>query len=129
MSYSPGEIVLFESAVAGKMKFHLCFCLTAETDLHSFIFLNSDGGFRDQFEVDCTRLPDMQESRTGKTVFDCPTVHRKTGEQLAKLRGKKICDLPKDVAEEFLTFARRITSMTTKDQTSLIEMLAYVIEK
>lgn len=129
MPYSPGEIVLFESAVAGKMKFHLCICVSAETDLHSFIFLNSEGGFRDQFEIDCARIPDMQESRTGKTVFDCPTIHRKTGEQLKRLRARKVCDLPKDVAEEFITFAQQVTAMTSRDREALIEMLVSIVER
>lgn len=123
-SYAPGDIVLFESAVAGKMKFHLCICVEAGSELHSFIYLNSDGaGFRDQFSVDWKRIPDMEESRTGVTVFDCPTVHRKTAAQLSALRPKLICRLPKDVAEEFLPFAAKLTSMIARDKANLIAML------
>lgn len=119
----PGDIVLFESAVAGKMKFHLCICIDATSNLHSFIFLNSEGGFRDQFEIDCSRLPQLSPSRTGRTVFDCPTVHRKTADQIKRLRPKPICRLPNDVALEFLAFAETISSMTKKDKDSLIAML------
>jgi hypothetical protein len=123
MAFAPGDIVLFESAVAGKMKFHLCFCVEYDNEVHSFIYLNSDGGFRDQFVVDCARIQGMQASRTGQTVFDCPTVHRKTTAQLTNLRSKLICQLPKEVAEEFLQFARTITSMTERDHANLIRML------
>lgn len=129
MTFSPGDIVLFESAVAGKMKFHLCICVRAETEMHSFIFLNSDGsGFRDQFAIDCSRIPEMQASRTGSTVFDCPTVHRKTTAQLANLRSRQICRLPKDVASDFLPFAKTITSMTPGDQMALLTMLEAIID-
>ncbi|RUW43002.1 MAG: hypothetical protein E5W15_06965 [Mesorhizobium sp.] len=123
MAFNPGDIVLFESGVAGKMKFHLCICVQADTELHSFIYLNSEGGFRDQFVIDCARIPEVGESRTGDTVFDCPTVHRKSTAKLAGLRAKFICVLPKDVAAEFLPFARRITSMVPADHQALIAML------
>ena len=129
MSYAAGDIVLFESAVAGKMKFHLCICVDLENEMHSFIFLNSDGaGFRDQFIIDCNRIPALKASRTGVTAFDCPTVHRKTGVQLAKLRSKVICRLPKDVAEEFLVFASGITSMTGRDHARLVSTLKEIAD-
>ncbi|MBM2715488.1 hypothetical protein JQK88_30640 [Mesorhizobium caraganae] len=124
MAYNPGDIVLFESGAAGKMKFHLCICVQADGDLHSFIYLNSEGaGFRDQFAIDCKRIPELGESRTGQTVFDCPTVHRKSSAKLARLRSKRICVLPKDVAAEFLPFARRITAMIDADKAALIALL------
>lgn len=123
MAYSPGDIVLFESAVAGKMKFHLCICVAGDSGLHSFIFLNSEGGFRDQFVIECTRIPGLQPSRTGRTVFDCPTVHNKTEDQLDRLRARKICELPKEVAIDFLPFAARITSMTNSHKRALMSML------
>lgn len=122
MAYTPGDIVLFESAVAGKMKFHLCICV-GDDGLQSFIFLNSEGGFRDQFEIDCARIPGMNPSATGRTVFDCPTIHRKSDAKLAGLRAKLICTLPKDVAADFLVFARGISSMTAADKGALIAML------
>ncbi|RWD35581.1 hypothetical protein [Mesorhizobium sp.] len=124
MTFNPGDIVLFESGVAGKMKFHLCICVEAGHGLHSFIFLNSEGaGFRDQFVIDCSRIPEVGESRTGQTIFDCPTVHRKSSAKLAGVRSKFICILPKDVAAEFLPFARKITSMVAADKAALIAML------
>lgn len=129
MTVQPGDIVLFQNAVAGKLKFHLCICIDASTDLHSLIFLNSEGGFRDQFEIDCGRLPEMKESRTGRTVFDCPTVHRKRAEQIAKLNPKPICRLTKDVAAEFLEFARSISSMTKNDKAALIGMLEALLSE
>ncbi|MGN6538928.1 MAG: hypothetical protein ACTHKQ_24775 [Mesorhizobium sp.] len=129
MPFSPGDIVHFDSAVAGKMKFHLCLCVEFENEVHSFIFLNSEGGFRDQFVTDCDRLPNMPESRTGKTVFDCPTVHRKTTAQLASLRPTVRCRLPKAVALEFIDFAKRITSMTPHDHGRLITMLQSLIDE
>lgn len=128
MAFLPGDIVLFESAVAGKMKFHLCIAFEVSNEMHSFIFLNSDGaGFRDQFVIDCARIPDLHESRTGNTVFDCPTVHRKTVGQLSSLRARKICELPKDVAIDFLPFARQVTSMTARDLANLIAMIESII--
>jgi len=128
MTYAPGDIVRFENAVAGKVKFHLCICVVAESTVHSFIFLNSEGaGFRDQFAIDCDRIPDLPKSRTGQTVFDCPTVHRKSADQLSRLRPKLVCKLPKDVAAEFVPFAKRVSSMTGRDQNSLLSMLADVI--
>jgi hypothetical protein len=124
MAFSPGDIVIFDSAVAGKHKFHLCICVEFENQTHSLIFLNSDGaGFRDHFAVDCHRIPELRESRTGKTVFDCPTVHRKTTAQLDRLKAKRICSLPKNVAAEFLSFAGSITSMIPRDKANLISML------
>lgn len=128
MAFNPGDIVLFESGVAGKMKYHLCLCVRGDDELHSFVYLNSEGtGFRDQFIIESNRIPEMPDSRTGETIFDCPTVHRKSTAKLAGLRAKFVCVLPKDVAEDFLPFARRITSMVPADHQALIAMLEALI--
>ena len=130
MAFSPGDIILFESAVAGKAKFHLCICVEFENELHSFVFLNSEGPhYRDQFVVDCRRIPEMKPSRTGHTVFDCPYVHRKSTAQLSGLGAKRICSLPKEVAVDFLKFAQSISSMTTRDKANLMAMLETTISR
>lgn len=118
-----GDIVLFESAVAGKRKYHLCFCCDSENDLYKFIFLNSKGGFRDQFEIDAARIPEMPANETGRTVFDCPTIHHKTTAKLAALKPKVICKVPADVAVDFYAFAKTISSMTEHDKALLLAML------
>ncbi|MCF1448816.1 hypothetical protein GOZ83_20250 [Agrobacterium vitis] len=123
MLFSVGDIVYFKSDVAGKAKYHFCFCFDAEKDLYSLMFLNSEGEFFDHFAVDCSRIPDLPKSRSGRTVFSCPTVIRRTDGRLRPLKPVSKCKLPHDVAADFLVFAQGLTSMTEKDKTQLIATL------
>lgn len=118
--FSVGDIVHFYSAVAGKAKYHLCFCYNDENGVYSFVFLNSEGEYEDHFSCECSRIPNMPPSRSGLTVFSCPTVIRKRAEQLDSLDAKKITSLPPDVASDVLKFAVGIKSMTQKDKENFI---------
>ncbi|MBB4952855.1 hypothetical protein H4S14_000898 [Agrobacterium vitis] len=128
MLFSVGDIVYFKSDVAGKAKYHFCFCFDVEKDMYSLMFLNSEGEFFDHFAVNCSRIPDLPTSRSGRTVFSCPTVIRRTGDRLRPLNPVSKCKLPHDVAAEFLNFARSLTSMTEKDKNQLIATLAAISE-
>lgn len=123
MSISVGDIVWFQSSVAGKAKYHFCFFFNDQADRYSLILLNSEGEYDDHFVIDCTRLPNMPASRTGKTIFSCPTVIRKSPEQIRLLNPSTKCIMPRDVAYEFLVFARGIRGMTVNDKARLIATL------
>ncbi|TRB03495.1 hypothetical protein EXN61_21785 [Agrobacterium tumefaciens] len=118
-----GDIILFKSEVAGKAKYHFCFYFDNTNDVYSLMFLNSEGIYADHFAVDCSRIPELPASRSGSSVFSCPTVIRKKTDQLAKLEPEKKCTLPRDVAIDFLVFAKTITSMTENDKARLIATL------
>ncbi|MGN8022984.1 hypothetical protein ACTJJ7_19955 [Phyllobacterium sp. 22229] len=129
MAFSVGDIVLFESSVAGKAKFHFCFYFDDNSERFGFIFLNSEGEYRDHFGIDCGKIPELPKSRTGRTVFSCPTVMRKTPKMLGPLRPRKMCRLPKDVASEFYEFAKSITSMIDADKSRLLTTLKLLMDE
>lgn len=128
MDFEVGDIVLFESAVAGKAKFHFCFVFNGENSKYGFMFLNSEGEYEDHFAIDCQRIPEIKESRSGRTVFSCPTVIQKSKPELERLNPRKICSLPRDVAQEFLEFAPTIESMVDVHLNALIETLKSLSE-
>lgn len=128
MEILAGDIVLFESNVAGKAKFHFCFFFNSDADVYSLMLLNSEGEYEDHFAIDANRLPNMPPSRTGRSIFSCPTVIRRSPEQLARLRPVKRCTLPRDVAVEFLAYASSISAMTKNDKNHLIETLKSLCE-
>jgi hypothetical protein len=123
MTFSVGDIIIFKSEVAGKAKYHFCFYFDNTNDVYSLMFLNSEGIYEDHFAIDCSRIPALPESRSGQSVFSCPTVIRKKPDQIAKLEPEKKCTLPRDVAIDFLSFAKTITSMTANDKARLIATL------
>lgn len=92
------------------------------------MFLNSEGEYEDHFAIDCDRIPEMKDSRTGRTVFSCPTVMQKSKAEIARLNPKRICTLPRDVAMEFLEFAPSIVSMVGSHLAGLIETLQVLSE-
>lgn len=123
MTFAVGDILIFKSEIAGKAKYHFCFYFDRTNDVYSLMFLNSEGVYEDHFVVDCSRIPALPPSRSGQSVFSCPTVIRKKTDQLAKLEPEKKCTLPRDVAVDFLRFAKTITSMTVNDKARLIATL------
>lgn len=124
MEFSVGDIIFFRSDVAGKAKYHFCFYFDDTSDRFGLIFLNSEGIYTDHFAVDCAKIPELPQSRTGQSIFSCPTVIRRSPEQLLKLNPEKKCTLSKEVASEFLAFAHTITSMTVRDKERLIATLS-----
>lgn len=123
MSFNVGDIILFQSDVAGKAKFHFCFFYNAENGRYNFMFLNSGKPYQDDFIIDDHRLPNMNPSRSGKTIFCCLTTIIQTLEQIKRLQPKTICRMPPDVAAEFREFAMTITSMTANNKARLIATL------
>ncbi|RBO89665.1 hypothetical protein [Pseudochrobactrum asaccharolyticum] len=128
MDFEVGDIVLFESAVAGKAKFHFCFVFNGGNSKYGFMFLNSEGEYEDHFAIDCQRIPEMKESRSGRTVFSCPTVIQKSKAELERLKPRKICTLPRDVAQEFLEFSKTIESMVGIHLHALVKTLKALSE-
>ena len=127
MEFTVGDIIHFQSEIAGKAKFHFCFFLNEEAGIYSLMFLNSEDEYEDHFVIDCVRIPGLPASRTGKTIFSCPTIIRKKYDQLAKLKPRRKCRLPKDVAADFHEFAQTIRSMTVNDKARLIATLKMII--
>ncbi len=111
MDFEVGDIVFFQSAVAGKAKYHFCFVFNESNSKYGFMFLNSEGVFEDHFVIDCTRIPGMPLSRSGETVFSCPTVLHKTKDEISRLKPARICRLPADVAAEMLEFSAHIETL------------------
>lgn len=128
MDFEVGDIVLFESAVAGKAKYHFCFVFNEQNLKYGFMFLNSEGVFEDHFVVDCTRIPNMPKSRTGQTVFSCPTVMHKTKSEISRLNPARICRLPADVADEMLQFSQGIETLPTSMLVALQRTLAQLCQ-
>jgi hypothetical protein len=128
MDFEVGDIVFFENAVAGKAKYHFCFVFNDVNSKYGFMFLNSEGVFEDHFVVDCTRIPNMPKSRSGQTVFSCPTVMHKTKAEISRLNPERMCRLPADVALELLSFSYGIETLPRTMLESLQNTLAQLCE-
>lgn len=69
-----GDIVKVYAPQAGHNKYHVCVFVGSDDVAYRFLYLNSDPGFADTYPVECSRVPCIPLSDTGKTVFtfaDC----------------------------------------------------------
>jgi hypothetical protein len=105
-----GDVVRFESAVAGKRKFHLCVSLQ-----NQFIFLNSPKAksFVGDFAIDSSDGSGLTPTPAGKSIAACNLVLTYSAAELVALKAKKVGEVSRKALRELFEF---IESSTTIDQ-------------
>lgn len=121
-----GEIHRIYVPTLGKKKYHLCVCVGIETSAHKFLFLNSEDYFEGTYVVECTRVPCLPTSNTGKTVFSFNDISRYNDRQLAAFQAHKMGDLAADVAAELIPFVREVEVLNRADREMILAALTLI---
>jgi hypothetical protein len=121
--YDVGDVVRLYSTIAGKEKFHLCLGRTDNGTIFAFLFLNSGTGFKDDCVLDDGQIPGLPKSPTGKTIVSFSMLVRISEEKLPVLGATKTGVIDAHLAGELAPFARRVRSLTQKEQTFVVSAL------
>lgn len=121
--FAVGDIVKIFAPTVGYKKYHLCIMVAVEDGAHRFLFLNSDGNYKDCHSVECSRVPCLPPSDTGVTAFSFSMVPRYTDKQLRAYEAERLGELDPALAAELLETARSVRSLAQRDLATVIEAL------
>ena len=121
-----GDILRIYVPSLGKKKYHLCVCVGVGTAAHRFLFLNSEEYFDGTYVVDCTRVPCLPPSDTGKTVVSLNDIPRYNDRQLQTLQAHRMGGLAADVAAELIPFVRSAKVLNRADREMIVEALTLI---
>lgn len=124
--FAIGDIVEIYSPVAGYNKYHLCVLCGGSAEPFQFLFLNSDPNYGGSYVVDCSRVPCLPPSETGKTVFSFTMVPRYSVRQLQLFKANKKGELASDLARELFEFAKTVPTLTSGERTLVLAALAQI---
>jgi hypothetical protein len=113
--FSVGDIVEIFAPQAGHKKYHVCICVNAGA-AHQFLYLNSDPSFAGTIAFDCSRIPCLPISGSGKTVFTFAHLPRYNDRQLKLYKAKKLGVLDLSVAKEVLEFVATVKTLNSADR-------------
>jgi hypothetical protein len=122
-----GDIVRIYAPTAGKLKYHLCVYVGTDGAASRFLFLNSESYFEGVYEVECTRVPCLPTSDTGKTVFSFNDIPRYNERQLDLYQATKMGALPEDVAKELIPFVREVEVLNRADREMILAALLLLV--
>ena len=124
-----GDVVKIYAPVAGYNKYHFCVCIPENETAGKFLYLNSDPEYRDTLSIDCSRIPFLPPSRTGKTAVSFTSVARYNTERLELFQAEVLGEMPDDIIHEMFTFAQSVRSLTRSDKQLVIEVLEALLSK
>jgi len=123
MDLAPGDIVEFFGDTAGHKKYHLCVLECVAGNAAVFLFINSTPRFAGEFVVDCSELPFLPPSKTGKSVFSFSDTVRQNQRQLKLYRAKKRGALPQHLAVSLLAHAKAVRTLPSGDMRIVLAAL------
>ena len=118
-----GDIVRIYAPLAGYDKYHLCLKVSDAAGAATFVFLNSEGGFADTFGVDCSRVPCLPASKTGKTHFSFGMLPRFNDNQLKLYNATKMGEIDPALAADLLVFAQTLKTLPKPDKALVVKAL------
>jgi len=121
-----GDIVQIYAPQAGHFKYHLCVAVGTDGDAHVFIYLNSNPNFEQTFVCDCSRIPCLPKSDTGKSAFTFALLPRYNDKQLALYKAKKLGDLDPTLAADVHIFAKTVNTMTGAEKKIVLASLELI---
>lgn len=121
--FAPGDVVRLFSPIAGKAKFHLCICLTADGLQNYFLYVNSEGGYKGDYVMDDGVIPGLPESRTGQTVVSFTQLVRVNAEKLELFQAKKTGEVDHKVFGELIGFAKSTSALSSIDRKLILAAL------
>jgi len=119
--FSPGDVIGFESDIAGKHKYHLC--------IHQgglFLFINSPKpkAFPGDFSIPSNEISCLPATPEGYSIVSCTQLIRQTDAELKKLKAKKYGSVESKVLIRFIAFVEKTPVLTDEDRDAIIEGLA-----
>lgn len=115
-----GDVVRFESAFAGKRKFHLCVSLQ-----NQFIFLNSPKSktFVGDFAIDSADVAGLTPTPSAKSIAACNLVLSYTDAELVALKAKKVGEISRRALRELFEFIESTTTIDPETKDALLDGL------
>jgi hypothetical protein len=120
LSFQAGDIVGFQSPTAGYRKWHLC--VNADG---WFLHLNSPkGDLRpSDVELDCSELPGIPPTESGKSLVSCNMVLRMRADQLELFEASKDGEITKETGEKVLAHVLTNRVLSALEKRPIIEGL------
>lgn len=126
MTFAVGDIILLDSPVADHRKYHLSLG-TNESLVTICLFLNSDDRFEGSLVFDCSEIPDLPPSKTGKSVVSLTMLPRFNERQLQIFRAKKVGVCPRHVAEAVIAASATAKALTKPERLFIVERLTQFV--
>jgi len=118
MTFLAGDVIGFYSSVAGKHKFHLCLGLGG-----TFLFINTPKSkqFLGDLVVDCSEIPCINPTASGKSVISCSMVIRMTAAELAHCKAKKHGAVSHQLLQKLLKFVEASPVLSPEDKEAILD--------
>lgn len=113
--FAVGDIVRIFAPNAGHNKFHLCIEVGSDDTASKFIYLNSKQNYAGSYSVPCERVPCIDPSDTGNTVFSFTMIPRFSAAQLKSYNAKRVGALDPGLAKDLLLFVKTVKALTTSE--------------
>lgn len=119
--FSPGDVIGFDSDIAGKHKYHLC--------IHQdglFLFINSPKpkSYPGDFNIPSNEISCLPATPEGYSIVSCTHLIRQTDAALKKLKAKKYGSVDSKVLIRMIAFIEKTPVLTDEDKDAIIEGLA-----
>lgn len=118
--FEAGDVVWFNSPIAGKGKYHVCLGKDSKGIRFAFLHVNSDAGYQSDLILQDGQIPGLPVSRTGQSVVSFSLVVRMGEEKLKLFKAKKVSQIDGSVAGELVAFARA-TPVLNAEEKRLVE--------
>jgi hypothetical protein len=125
--FAVGDIVRIYAPQVGYYKYHLCIVAGDSSVASRFLYLNSDPTFAGTYVVDCSRVPCLPSSTTGKTAFSFAAIPRYSDKQLGLYQAQKMGELDKTLAAELHVFAANVKTLNAADRAVVLAALGAVM--
>lgn len=119
----PGDIVEIYSAQAGYPKYHLCIEPDTGNEAAKFLFLNSEGGYEDEYVIPDRLIPFLPASPTGESVVSCNVIVRINQRQRWLFNARVLGQIDKTVAAGLRVHAEQCMSLPASDRHAVVNAL------
>lgn len=118
-----GDIVEIYSPQVGYPKYHLCLAPDGDGDAARFLFLNSEGGYEDDYAVADVRIACLPPSDTGQSVISCSAIVRFNQRQRGIFKAQVKGHIEKDVAAELIEHVKQCSVLPRADRLFILSAL------
>lgn len=121
--FALGDILRIYAPTVGYYKYFLCIEVGSSTSAYKFLFLNSDPNFSGVYDVDCSRVPCLPRSPTGRTAVSFSMIPRFSDAQLNTFNASKMGAIDPVLAAELAAFAQTTTVLSQPDRALVVSAL------
>lgn len=123
-----GDIVRIHCPQTGYPKYHLCVKEDSADSAATFLFMNSEGGYEDDYEVACERVDCLKPSGSGTTVFACNCLVYISKRNRETFGAEVLGQIDSKLAEEIIVHVHKALSLTKPDRQCVISGLTSYCE-